>query len=34
MPFKVKVIQVDGGPEFMAGFEDECEKRKIDVYVL
>jgi transposase InsO family protein len=34
MPFKVKAIQVDGGSEFMAGFEAECEKRKIDLYVL
>jgi transposase InsO family protein len=34
MPFKVCGIQVDGGSEFMAGFETECEKRKIDLYVL
>jgi putative transposase len=34
MPFKVKSIQVDGGSEFMANFEKECEKTKIPLYVL
>jgi transposase len=34
MPFKVKSIQVDGGSEFMADFEKECEKTKIPLYVL
>ena len=34
MPFKVKSIQVDGGSEFMADFEKECEKSKIPLYVL
>jgi transposase InsO family protein len=34
MPFKVKAIQVDGGSEFMADFEAECQRRKIDLYVL
>ena len=27
MPFPVKAIQVDGGSEFMAEFEDACEKK-------
>jgi hypothetical protein len=34
MPFKVKSIQVDGGSEFMADFEKECEKLKLPLYVL
>ena len=34
MPFPVEGIQVDGGSEFMAEFETECEKRKIKLYVL
>ena len=34
MPFKVRGIQVDGGSEFMAGFETECERRNIALYVL
>jgi len=34
MPFTVKAIQVDGGSEFMAGFEAECERRKIELFVL
>jgi putative transposase len=34
MPFSVEGIQVDGGSEFMAEFETECEKRKIKLYVL
>ncbi len=34
MPFTVEGIQVDGGSEFMAEFEAECEKRKIKLYVL
>ena len=34
MPFTVEGIQVDGGSEFMAAFETECEKRKIKLYVL
>jgi transposase InsO family protein len=34
MPFSVDGIQVDGGSEFMAEFETECEKRKIKLYVL
>lgn len=34
MPFAVEGIQVDGGSEFMAQFETECERRKIKLYVL
>lgn len=34
MPFKVKSIQVDGGSEFMANFEKECENLKLPLYVL
>ena len=34
MPFTVEGIQVDGGSEFMAEFETECEKRNIKLYVL
>jgi hypothetical protein len=34
MPFKVEGIQVDGGSEFMAEFEAECQRRKLQLYVL
>ena len=34
MPFPIKAIQVDGGSEFEAEFEVECEKRTIPLYVL
>lgn len=34
MPFAVEGIQVDGGSEFMAEFETECEQRNIKLYVL
>lgn len=34
MPFPVKAIQVDGGPEFEAVFEKECELRGIHLFVL
>ena len=34
MPFKVKAIQVDGGSEFKAEFEQECQKRGIALRVL
>ncbi len=34
MPFKVKAIQVDGGSEFEALFEEECRKRGIKLFVL
>ena len=32
--FKIKSIQVDGGSEFMAEFEDLCEELGIKLYVL
>ena len=34
MPFPVQAIQVDGGSEFMAEFEQTCRQRGIALYVL
>ena len=34
MPFPVKAIQVDGGSEFQAEFERECQRRDILLFVL
>lgn len=34
MPFPVRAIQVDGGSEFYADFEDACKTRGIHLYVL
>jgi len=34
MPFSVKAIQVDGGSEFEAIFEEECQRRGIKLFVL
>jgi putative transposase len=34
MPFKVEAIQVDGGSEFMAEFEAECQARNLKLFVL
>ena len=34
MPFPLKAIQVDGGAEFQAIFEEECQKRGIKLFVL
>lgn len=34
MPFPVKAIQVDGGSEFQALFEEECQRRSIKLFVL
>lgn len=34
MPFPVKAIQVDGGSEFQAGFEQACADRGIRLFVL
>jgi transposase InsO family protein len=34
MPFPVRAIQVDGGSEFMAEFEDACRDRGIRLFVL
>jgi putative transposase len=34
MPFPLKAIQVDGGSEFEAIFEEECQRRGIKLFVL
>ena len=34
MPFKVRALQVDGGSEFYSDFEEECQKRKLQLFVL
>jgi putative transposase len=34
MPFPVRAIQVDGGSEFEAIFEEECQKRGMQLFVL
>jgi transposase InsO family protein len=34
MPFPVRAVQVDGGPEFEAAFEEECQRRNIRLFVL
>ncbi len=34
MPFPVKAIQVDGGSEFEAIFEKECQRRGVKVFIL
>lgn len=34
MPFPVRAIQVDGGSEFAAAFEDACRQRNIRLFVL
>ena len=34
VPFPVKAIQVDGGSEFEAIFEEECQRRGIKLFVL
>jgi transposase InsO family protein len=34
MPFPIQAIQVDGGSEFMAEFEDACAARAIALFVL
>ena len=33
-PFPVKAIQVDGGSEFMAEFEEACQRLGIELFVL
>lgn len=33
-PYVIKAIQVDGGSEFMAGFEQACQQRGIRLFVL
>lgn len=34
LPFKIKAVQIDGGSEFKAEFEAECQKRSIILFVL
>jgi transposase InsO family protein len=34
MPFPVRAIQVDGGSEFQAEFEAQCQRRQIRLFVL
>ena len=34
MPFPIKAIQVDGGSEFQATFEQACQKRGLHLFVL
>jgi len=34
MPFRVKAIQVDGGSEFCAEFEQACKERGVQLFVL
>ena len=34
MPFPVRAIQVDGGSEFEAVFEEECQRRNIKLFAL
>ena len=34
MPFPVKALQVDGGSEFQASFEEACQVRDIRLFVL
>lgn len=34
MPFEVRAVQVDGGSEFYAEFEQECQRRGIRLFVL
>jgi len=34
MPFPLKAIQVDGGSEFEALFEEECQRRGVKLFVL
>jgi len=34
LPFKITAIQIDGGSEFKAEFEQECQRRNIRLFVL
>jgi len=34
LPFPLKAVQVDGGSEFMAGFEQACQEKGIRLFVL
>ena len=33
-PFPIKVIQVDGGSDFQDAFEEECQRRVIELFAL
>jgi putative transposase len=34
MPFPIRAVQVDGGSEFAAEFEQACQKRRLHLFVL
>ncbi len=34
MPFTIRAIQVDGGLEFKAVLEEECQRRNIKLFVV
>ena len=34
MPFPIRAVQVDGGSEFEAAFEEECQRRNVKLFVL
>lgn len=34
MPFPISALQVDGGSEFMAGFETACQAKQLELFVL
>ncbi len=34
MPFPIRAIQVDGGAEFQDAFEEECQRKGIELFVL
>ena len=34
MPFAIKAIQIDGGSEFMAAFEQACHDDQVPLWVL
>jgi putative transposase len=34
MPFPIRALQIDGGPEFAADFEQACQQRGVHLFVL
>jgi transposase InsO family protein len=34
LPFPVRAIQIDGGSEFMGAFEEFCQQKKFELFVL
>ena len=34
MPFPIRAVQIDGGPEFAAEFEQACQQRGVHLFVL